>query len=88
MKTTSILSGIVGAVLLVSLRAAPDDKRADVLLQAAMAKETVQGDLKGAMDLYRKALREAGANRQLAAKALLHLAQCYEKQGDAEARKL
>jgi Tol biopolymer transport system component len=88
MKTTSVLSGIVVAVLLACLQAAPDDKKADVLLQAAMAKETVQGDLKGAMDLYRKALKEAGANRQLAAKALLHLAQCYEKQGDAEARKL
>jgi Tol biopolymer transport system component len=88
MKTTSTLSGIVVAVLLACLQAAPDDKKAGVLLQAAMAKETVQGDLKGAMDLYRKALKEAGANRQLAAKALLHLAQCYEKQGDAEARKL
>ena len=52
-----------------------------------MAKETVQGDLKAAIDLYRKAVKEAGSNRALAAKALLRVGECYEKLGDTEARK-
>lgn len=60
--------------------------QSDVTLQRAIRKETVEGDLKGAIDLYRKAVSEAGKDRNTAAQALLHLAQCYEKQGNAEAR--
>jgi Tol biopolymer transport system component len=58
----------------------------DVLLQRGIQKETVDGDLKGAMELYKRAAKQAG-NRASAAKALLRLAECYEKQGDQEARK-
>jgi len=76
-------AGREGAVL----AAAPDSKKAQVLLQAATAKETVQGDLKAAIELYRQAVREAGANRAVAAKALVRMGQCYEKLGDAESRK-
>src|SRR2546422_10235697 len=39
---------------------AAEDKKANVLLQAAQAKETVQGDLKGAIELYGHAVKEAG----------------------------
>src|SRR5688572_27799585 len=60
--------------------------QSDVTLQRAIRKETVEGDLKGAIDLYRKAAAEAGKDRITGAQALLHLAQCYEKQGNAEAR--
>ncbi len=62
-------------------------QNADVLLQRAIQKETVDGDLKGAIALYQRAVKQAGSNRASAAKALLRLAECYEKQGDAEARK-
>ena len=60
--------------------------QSDVTLQRAIRKETVEGDLKGAIELYRKAAAEAGKDRTTGAQALLHLAQCYEKQGSAEAR--
>jgi Tol biopolymer transport system component len=82
------ISGIIFAVALAAFSApAPDSKKAQVLLQAGTAKETVQGDLKGAIELYRQAVREAGANRAVAAKALVRMGQCYEKLGDEESRK-
>src|SRR6476620_7237298 len=58
---------------------------ADVMLQRAIRKESVEGDLKGAIDLYKKVA--AAKNRSAAAKALLRLGECYEKQGNAESRK-
>ncbi len=86
MKRISI--AILTMLLAAAFPAAADDKKANDLMQAALARETVQGDLKGAIDLYGKAVKEAGANRALAAKALLKSAECYEKLGDAEARKV
>jgi Tol biopolymer transport system component len=59
---------------------------AESLLQAATKKELVDGNLKAAIEGYRKALAAAGSNRAVAAKALLRLGECYEKQGNAEAR--
>lgn len=60
---------------------------AEVQLKAAMHKEEVEGDLKGAIEAYRKIVAQAGSNRAVAAKALYQLGECYRKQGDAEARK-
>src|SRR5687768_7427235 len=60
----------------------------DVLLQRAIRRETVEGDLKGAIDLYKKVVAGAGKNRSAAAKALLRLGECYEKQGDSQAQKV
>jgi Tol biopolymer transport system component len=62
-------------------------ERAESLLQAATKKETVDGDLPAAIDGYKKALAAAKGNRVIAARALYQLAQCYRKQGNAEARK-
>ncbi len=53
-------------------------------LQAAIKAEMVDGDLKGAIELYRKLA--AGGDRGVAAKALVRMGQCYEKLGDAQAR--
>ena len=60
---------------------------ADVMLQRAIRKESVEGDLKGAIELYRKIVAGAAKNRAAAAKALLRLGECYEKQGNTEARR-
>src|SRR5580658_3732720 len=57
-----------------------------VMLQRAIRLENVQGDLSGAIDLYKKVV--AGAtDRAIVAKALLGLGESYEKQGNAEAQK-
>ena len=61
------------------------DDRAEVALQAAIKKETVDGDLKAAIEQYGEIAR--GGNRAAAAKALVRMGRCYEKLGDAESRK-
>ncbi|MEK7403768.1 MAG: hypothetical protein AAB225_01545 [Acidobacteriota bacterium] len=73
------------AALAMPLGAAQRDTRAEAQLQAAINKETVEGDLKAAIELYRKLAQSA--NRAAAAKALARMGQCFEKLGDAEARK-
>lgn len=57
-----------------------------VRLQAGMAKEDVDGDLKSAMDIYQKIADDRSAARDVRSKALLRLAGCYEKLGQ-QARK-
>jgi Tol biopolymer transport system component len=59
----------------------------EVMLQRAIRKESVEGDLKGAIELYKKIVAGAAKNRAAAAKALLRLGECYEQQGDAEAQR-
>jgi Tol biopolymer transport system component len=61
------------------------DDRAEVALQAAIKKETVDGDLKEAIEQYRR-IAQSG-DRTAAAKALVRMGRCYEKLGDAESRK-
>ncbi|MBI2186910.1 MAG: PD40 domain-containing protein [Acidobacteria bacterium] len=56
------------------------------LLASAEHKATVDGDLRGAIEEYKKIVATAGANRLLAATALVRMAECYQKLGDVEAR--
>jgi tetratricopeptide (TPR) repeat protein len=79
---------IAAIIFAVALTAAADEKKANELIQAAQAMETVQGDLKAAIALYGQAAKDAGANRTLAVKSLLRMAECYQKMGDAEAKKI
>jgi len=62
--------------------------QADITLQRAMRKETLEGDLNGAIALYKQAVAEAKNDRGIAAKALLRMAECHQKLGDAKARKI
>lgn len=64
---------------------AKDDK-AEVALQAAIKTETVDGDLRGAIEQYKKIAALPGANRATVATALLRMGQCHEKLGDADIR--
>jgi len=57
------------------------------LFQKALVKERTEGNLAEAVQLYQRIVQKYGSNRKLAAKALFQMAQCYEKQGNAEARK-
>jgi Tol biopolymer transport system component len=57
----------------------------EVQLRAAISKETVEGDLKGAIALYEQIVKTG--SRAVAARAQVRIGQCYEKLGDAEARK-
>ena len=81
------LSNILVACLLAAMPlAAQNSTRADVELQRAIQKEIVDGDLRGAMEAFRR-LAARTAEPGVAAKALLHLAECHEKLGSAEAKK-
>jgi Tol biopolymer transport system component len=75
---------IMTAALLFASTSVQKDDRAEVALRAAIDKETVDGDLKGAIEEYVKLAQSS--NREVAAKALLRAGQCYEKLGNSQAR--
>lgn len=52
-----------------------------VLLRAAIEKEEVDGDLLGAIDLYKQIIAKFSGNKAIAAKAQLRIGLCYEKLG-------
>lgn len=89
------LTLIIAAFILVGglaaragLQDANSTREGELALQTAMQKETVDGDLTGAIDGYRQVVARFAANRPLAARALLRMAECYQKQGNAEAQKI
>src|SRR5512136_1180796 len=87
-KTSVALAGIV--ILTAGILAAPSVPQGEdpaVLLRAAIEKEEVDGNLEAAIDQYKRVIKIAGANRAVAAQALLRLGGCYEKRGPAEARR-
>ena len=87
-KTSVALAGIV--ILSAGILAAwsvPQGEDPAVLLRAAIEKEEVDGDLEAAITQYKQVIKVAGANRPVAAQALLRLGGCYEKRGPEEARK-
>jgi Tol biopolymer transport system component len=53
-------------------------------LKAAQHKEEVEGDVKGAIEDYAKIAQ--GSDRALAARALIRMAECYQKLGQSESR--
>jgi Tol biopolymer transport system component len=81
----SLLVVLAVAVCVLSPAIAQKGDQAEVQLKAAINKEVVDGDLKAAIDLYRKVAQSG--NRPVAARALIRMGQCYEKLGDREARK-
>ena len=77
----------VGTILAAGVAAQQAPKQADrpdVELQAAVRAETVDGNLKGAIELYQKLSKSS--DRAVAAQALVRMGQCYEKLGSTEAR--
>jgi len=83
---------IVAGVLAVSFphagpAAAQQSGDADVMLQSAIQKELVEGDLEGAIEVYGRILEEFPDNRVVSAKAQLHIGLCYEKLGLTEAQR-
>lgn len=57
-----------------------------VELQRITQQATVTGDLRAAIEGYKQVVARAGADRAVAAQALLRMAACYEKLGASEAR--
>ncbi len=57
------------------------------MFEKALYLEEAQGDLQKAIDIYKKILAEHPGDREVAAKAQLHIGLCYEKLGLGEAQK-
>ena len=76
-----ILAAMVGA-------SAQQRRPQDVDLQAAIRTETVDGDLNGAIKQYEAIATKYKSDRALTATALIRLAQCYQKLGDAKAQSI
>jgi Tol biopolymer transport system component len=79
-----LAAGVLALLVLASV--APSAQDAERLFKAAINTEMVDGNLKAAIEQYRKVA--ASGNRALAAQALLRMAECYQKLGDAEAQKI
>src|SRR5262245_20856434 len=79
MKSTILLITAVVAIQLSGALQQPSD--AEPQLEAAIHKETVQGDLKAAIALYNRVIERYGKVRPIAAKALFHKGECQEKLG-------
>ena len=84
MKTIRMLTAMLlaGASTL-----APAQRSGNDLFQQALMRERSQGDLKGAIEIYQRIVKEFGSDRRLAARALLEMARCQEKQGNEQARR-
>jgi len=74
------------ALSAVFLAGQAQDNKAEVALQAAIKTETVDGNLKGAIEQYKAIAALPGAGRATIATALLRMGQCHEKLGQTEAR--
>ena len=85
-KSQLLLSSMILAALLSVAGSARQAQDPAVLLRAAIEKEEVDGDLQGAIALYKQIIANHGSNAPVAAKALLRLGGCYEKQGLKEAQ--
>ncbi|UCC38989.1 MAG: PD40 domain-containing protein [Candidatus Aminicenantes bacterium] len=64
-----------------------DQQSAEELYQSGLYKEEVNGDLQGAIDLYKQIIANHGSNHAIAAKAQLRIGICFEKLGKSEAIK-
>ncbi len=65
----------------------PSQESAAEHFEKAFYYEDVQGDLQKAIELYEQILKQFPENREIAAKAQLHIGFCYEKLGLQEAPK-
>mgnify|MGYP001055318588 CR=1 FL=1 len=63
------------------------EQTAAELFEKALYVEEAQGDLQKAIGMYEKILAQYSGDREIAAKAQLHIGLCYEKLGQVEAQK-
>jgi Tol biopolymer transport system component len=80
-----IAMSIVAAALLAVAQSRDDAER---LLKAAHNTQLVDGDLNGAIKQYSAIVSKYKSDRAVVATALVRMAECYQKMGDAEARKI
>jgi Tol biopolymer transport system component len=85
MRKSLIILLMTGAVA-IGFGSGKQKDQSEIDLQAAIRMETVEGNLRGAIEQYQKIAALPGAGRATVATALLRMGQCHEKLGNAEAR--
>ncbi|MCI0423810.1 MAG: hypothetical protein L0312_32125 [Acidobacteria bacterium] len=86
LRTLRIGTALLPVLLLAAASLAQRDDALEIQLKAAMHRELVDGDLKTAIEQYKR-IAAQGGSRKLAAQALVQMGRCYEKLGQDEARK-
>ncbi len=86
MKTKRIAIAALFLGLALALSGAGQQSAAE-LYKAGLYEEEVGGNLQKAIEIYQDILKRFPDNREMAAKAQLHIGLCYEKLGTAEAEK-
>ncbi|MGH9255415.1 MAG: tetratricopeptide repeat protein, partial [Vicinamibacterales bacterium] len=87
--TTKYTMAAIGLLFVIAAGAATVTAQSGYdLFQKALAAERADGNLQQAIQLYSRVVKEFGRDRSLAAKALLRMAECFEKLGDTEASAL
>src|SRR5437879_6200298 len=83
----AVYSGLLAGALVAQAPQAhgPAASDAEWQLEAAIHKEIVVGDLKGAMEAYQAILASQRKSKAVAARALFQLGQCQEKLGQRAA---
>jgi Tol biopolymer transport system component len=86
-KKMSFILFLTTIVLLILFVDLSSQQTSEELFEKALYMEEAQGDLQKAIELYEQILKQFPENREIAAKAQLHIGLCYEKLGLQEAPK-
>jgi Tol biopolymer transport system component len=80
---------VIGLVLIAALSAIRVSAQSGYdLFQKALAAERADGNLRQAIQLYERVVKDAGRDRALVARALIRMAECYQRLGDSQARQV
>src|SRR4030042_3655395 len=85
MKTKLFVSAALAVILAFAWSGAVQQS-AEQLYKSGLYEEEVGGDLQKAIGIYQDIVKQFANNREVAAKALLHVGMCFEKRGKEEAQ--
>ena len=86
MKTA--IAAVVALTVVASGLVAQEKRQQEIDLQAAIRTETVDGDLDKAITEYSAIVAKYASDRAVVAKALVQMAGCHQKRGDAQANSI
>jgi Tol biopolymer transport system component len=87
-RTMRRVLSTIGVVVALTGGGFAQRNRADVDLQGAIRTETVDGDLQKAVRQYQAIVSTHASDRAIVAAALVHMADCYQKLGGAQAQQI
>ena len=87
LKTLLFCLLAIPVISLVTTGTVHSQQTAGQLFEKALYAEDIKGDLSEAITIYQQILEQEPGNRQIAARALLHIGMCYEKLGSAQAQR-